>query len=105
MHYRAYFPELNNLFDVKHITEDYHQVGLSDPQVFKYAVRLERIIITFNFKDFKNLVETSNKTGVVGISSRLPINIIDKKLMAFFRKATPKSMLGKLTVISGETEV
>lgn len=105
VHYRAYFPELNNLFDVKHITEDYHQAGLSDLQVFKHAVRTGRIIVTFNFKDFQGLVETNNKTGVVGISSNLQVEIIDKKLTAFFRKATPKSLLGKLKILSGQTTI
>src|SRR5437879_5707814 len=84
VHYRAYFPVLNSLFDVKHITEDYHQIGLSDPQVFKYAIHLGRIIVTFNIKDFQELVKTSNQIGVVGISPNSPITVIDKKLTAFF---------------------
>ena len=52
VHYRAYFPTLNSLFDVKHITEDYHQAGLENPDVYKYAIKLGRIIVTFNIKDF-----------------------------------------------------
>lgn len=103
VHYRAYFPLFNSLFDVKHLTEDYHKAGLPDVQVFKYAIKLGRIILTFNIKDFQDLVQTSKKTGVVGISSNLPIEIIDKKLAAFFRKKSPKSLLGKLTTVSGET--
>lgn len=105
VYYRAYFPILNSLFDVKHITEDYHQVGLKDPQVYKYAVSLERMIITFNIKDFRELATTSKKIGVVGISSNMPANVIDKKLTTLFRKATHKSLLGKLTTITGEIEI
>lgn len=102
VYYRAYFPSFNSLFDVKHITEDYNQVGLKDPQVYKYAVNLERILITFNIKDFRELAITSKKIGVVGVSSNLPADVIDKKLTALFRKATTKSLLGKLTTITGE---
>jgi len=31
--------------------------------------------------------------------------VIDQKLTALFRKATQKSLLGKLTIITGETEI
>ena len=104
VHYRSYLPTLNSLFDVKHITEDYNQVGLKDLQVYRFAVKERRILVTFNTKDFRELALISRKIGVVGVSSNLPIDIIDKKLTALFRKATQKSLLGKLTVITGETE-
>ena len=104
VHYRFYFPTLNSLFDVKHITEDYNQVGLKDPQVYKFAVKEERILVTFNTKDFRELVKTGRKIGVIGVSSNLPIETIDKKLTAFFRKATKRSLVGKLTTLTGETE-
>lgn len=104
VHYRFYLPKLNSLFDVKHITEDYNQAGLQDPQVYKFALKKGRILVTFNTKDFRELALTSKKIGVVGVSSNLPIDIIDKKLTSLFRRATQKSLLGKLTVITGETE-
>lgn len=105
VHYRSYFPTLNKLFDVKHITEDYNQIALKDPDVYKYAVKEERILVTFNIKDFRELAKTSKKIGVIGISSNMPLNIIDKRLTAFFRKASEKSLLGKLTTITGETGI
>lgn len=104
VHYRAYFPTLNSLFDVKHITEDYNQVALADPQVYKFAVKEGRTLITFNIKDFRDLATTSKKIGVVGISSNMPIDTIDKKLSALFRKASAKFLLGKLTTLTGETD-
>lgn len=105
VHYRAYFPILNSLFNVKHITEDYHQVGLDDPAVYKYAINVGRIIVTFNVKDFDELALTSKETGVVGISFHMSVEVIDKKLTALFRRAMRKSLLGKLTIITGETKV
>lgn len=105
VHYRDYFPTLNSLFDVKHITQDYNQIGLKDPQVYKFATKEGRILVTFNTKDFRELATTSNKIGVIGISANLAIDVIDKKLTALFRKATEKSLLGKLTTLTGETEI
>ena len=105
VHYKTYFPVLNSFFDVKHITEDYHKVGLSDLQIYKYALSLKRIIVTFNIKDFHELALTSKKIGVVGISSNMPVEVIDKKLTAFFKKASKNSLLGKLTSVTKEIEV
>lgn len=105
VHYRSYFPTFNSLFDVKHITEDYNQIALKDPDVYKYAVKEKRMLVTFNIKDFRELAKISKKIGVVGISSNMPIDVIDKKLTAFFRKASEKSLLGKLIAITGETGI
>jgi len=105
VHYRSNFPILNNLFDVKHITEDYHQIGLSDSEVYQYAAKLERIVVTFNIKDFLGLAKMSQDTGVIGISSTLPLEQIDKKLSALLRKSSKRSLLGKLTTLTGETEI
>jgi predicted nuclease of predicted toxin-antitoxin system len=101
---RSKFPILNSLFDVKHITEDYNQAGLKDPQVYKLAVKEGRILVTFNTKDFRELATTSQKIGVIGLSIMTP-NVADKKLTALFRKSTTKFLLGKLTTLTGETEI
>lgn len=105
VYYRFYLPLLNSLFDVKHITQDYNQIGLKDPDVYKFAVKEGRILVTFNTKDFRELTIISKRIGVVGVSSNLPIDSIDKKLTALFRKSTAKSLLGKLTTLTGETEI
>lgn len=72
---RSYFPILNSRFDVKHIAED-----------------------------FKPLIPTSDKTGVIDVSANLSYKQIDKKLTAFLNRSTRKSLLGRITQISGETE-
>ena len=64
---------------------------------------VRRILITFNIKDFVKLVELSNETGVIGVSANLPTRIIDQKLTTLFRKTSTKSLLGKLTILTGET--
>ncbi|MBI2022208.1 DUF5615 family PIN-like protein [Candidatus Daviesbacteria bacterium] len=101
---RKFFPHLNSRFDIKHLSQDLKQIGLKDPDVHKYAIEQERIIITFNIKDFKPLAPLSNKTGVIGVSANMSLEDIDKKLTALLNKSSKKSLLGKLTLISGETE-
>jgi predicted nuclease of predicted toxin-antitoxin system len=54
---------LNSLFDVKHIVFDLKKGGLRDEQVHKEAAKMQRLIITFNGKDFRTLATTSEETG------------------------------------------
>ena len=104
-YYRKDLPITNSRFDVKHITGDYKQSELSDPQLYEFAKQKGRILVTLNVKHFKPLVSTSKLTGVIGISANLTLNQIDKKLTALLSRSTKKSLLGKLTTISGESEV
>src|SRR5687767_2464460 len=61
---RQRFPRLNSRFDVKHIRDDLNQAGLKDPPVYELAKTLNRLIMTFNGNDFKEMVVQSTKTGV-----------------------------------------
>lgn len=101
---RSYFPILNRRFDVKHISADYNQSGLSDPKVYKIACKEGRIVVTYNTKDFEKLVEASSETGVIGVSVNLIFEQIDKKLTSLLTKSTQKQLLGKLIVVSRESE-
>ena len=102
---RTFFPTLNNLFNVKHITQDYKFVGLPDKEICDFAVKEERIVITYNVKDFKPLAEKSKRTGVIGLSSNLSTVKIDKKLTAPLRKATKKELCGRYTPLSEAQKV
>ena len=99
---RSYFPKLNRRHDVKHLTKDLHLAGLPDSKVYKFARETERIIVTYNIKDFIPLVENDIKTGLIGVSPSLQPDQIDKKLTALLRRSTKKSLFGKLTTISDE---
>ena len=102
---RRRFSKLNQLYDVKHIREDFGYVGLNDPPVHKVAIEQGRLVITFNDKDFRPLAEKSTKSGVVGISPNLTYSQLDTKLCAYLRKTSPKSLYGAFHYISGETRV
>lgn len=99
---RQHLTALNRRFDVKHVGADLNQEGLPDPQVYALARKQKRLVITRNVKDFKKLAQTSDETGVIGISPNLTFDQIDKKLTALLMKSSKKSLLGKLTIISGE---
>lgn len=102
---RSSFPTLNKLFNVKHIAMDLHLVSLSDPEVYELARKENRLLITFNTKDFVKLAEKGEDTGVIGVSANLLPDQIDKKLTALLTKAGPKTLAGKLTTLTGETEI
>lgn len=102
---RTHFPKLNKRHNVKHITTDLNLSSLPDPKVYKLAKKDARILVTYNIKDFSPLVGLNDKTGVIGVSPNLPVEQIDKKLTALLNKSTRKSLIGKVTVITGETEL
>lgn len=97
---RSYLPVLNSRFDVRHITEDFKQIGLADRKIHRFAIKQDRIVVTLNIKDFKPLAPESNLTGVIGVSPNLSFEQIDKKLTALLMKSTRKSLLGKLNLLS-----
>ena len=77
---RTRFLRLNSRFDVKHIRDDFNLAGLPDPDVYRLAVREQRILVTYNEKDFLPLVGTQNDGGVIGVSPNLTTEQIDTKL-------------------------
>lgn len=101
---RLEFPRLNGLFDVKHIRDDLGSAGLPDPEVYALAVKLQRLIVTFNARDFKALATRSLDTGIVGVSANLPSHQIDTKLTALLVRSSAKALYGKFTAITGETK-
>ncbi len=108
---RFKFPRLNGLFDVKHLRDDLkhlrddlHKNGISDAQVYDLAVKLKRLIVTYNAKDFKALAPRSQDTGIIGISPNLSSQHIDKKLTALLVKSNEQVLQGTYTTLTSETD-
>lgn len=101
---RNRLPRVNARYDIKHIRDDLKFVGLPDEKVYKHAVKLKRLLVVFNVKDYKELAEQNKETGIIGISQNLPFEQIDKKLNALLSKSKPHDVFGKFMYISGETE-
>lgn len=100
---RTRFPRLNSRFDVKHIRDDFNLAGISDPEVYRLAVREQRVLITYNEKDFLPLTGTQGDKGVIGVSPHLTMEQIDTKLTALLVRSTPNSLAGKFTALTGQT--
>jgi predicted nuclease of predicted toxin-antitoxin system len=101
---RTELPRLNGLYDLKHVRDDFKEAGLPDPKVYQLAVKHERILITFNAKDFIKLAGTQPDKGIIGISTSLSKEQIDKKLTALLVRCTPNALSGKFFSLTGETE-
>ncbi len=102
---RAAFPRLNELFDVKHVRDDFHHGGLLDPNVYQLTVAEKRILITSNSKHFRSLAGSKQDAGIIGISGSLSLSQVDTKLTALLRRSTPNALQGKFTSLTSETEI
>jgi len=100
----TYFPRLNNLFDIKHVSQDFKLAGTDDIHVYQLAVKEQRLIVTSNKKHFQRLAVNSQDTGVIAISHSLSPSQRDTKLTAFLRRKTPGELFGKLNLITGATD-
>ena len=100
---RRAFASLNHLFDVKHIALDLKNGGIRDEVVYQEAVKMQRLIVTFNGDDFKPFVAKSTEAGIIAVSDNLSTSQIDNKLVALLVRSSPKALFGKFTTITGET--
>ena len=97
---RWYFPRVNERFDVKHIKDDFRQIGLPDTEVYAYAVQEKRLIVTYNAKDFRRLAQNSKETGVIGVPALMPYHHIDNKLTSLLINSSSNALQGTYTALS-----
>ena len=98
---RLKFPRLNGLFNVKHIRDDLHVSGISDPEVFTLAKEQKRLIVTLNGDDFRHMAEKSPDTGIISVSDNLRTDQVDSKLTALLVKSSAHALQGKFTALTG----
>lgn len=102
MSHRDSFPTLNSRFNIKHIAADLKKCSLPDPEVYELACKEQRLLVTYNVKDFKSLIQRGEDAGIIGVSPNLSLEQIDKKINSLLTKATKKELFGKLTMVSVE---
>ena len=102
---RKYFPWFNQRFDVKHLVVDLKKGGIKDPEVHDLAVQQHRLIVTYNVTEdlMKALATKSKKSGVIGVSTNVSFEHIDKKLTSLLTKKKPGELFGKFTYITEES--
>ena len=102
---RQRFPRLNEHFDVKHVSHDYHKGGVDDEEVYSMACEQERIILTINRDDFAKLVGTKDDCGVIAVSDGPAAARTDTKLTALLMRAGPNYFRGRLVPLgAGEVK-
>lgn len=100
---RQIFRQLNSRYSLKHIVHDCNMEAALDPAVYNFAAKENRLIITFNDKDFKDLASKSMSSGIIGVSNNLSYEQIDKRITSLLNKSKPSKLFGKFTYISSET--
>ena len=101
---RLKFPRVNSRHDLKHLRDDFHITGIADPQVYEFARKEGRLILTLNGEDYRELAGKSRDTGIIFLSDNLTDERIDSKLNALLSKLTPNALFGKFTTVTGETQ-
>ena len=99
---REKLPRTNERHNIRHIKHDFNYGGLSDDAVYEFAKSQNRLIATLNIKDFRKLLK-SKDTGVIGISSTLTPDEIDKKLCSLLNKSRKGEQYGKVVTITKES--
>lgn len=85
---------------MKHVASDLNLSGISDNKVYQVGVKLRRLIVTFNRKDFEPMALKSKETGIIAVSTNLSDEQIDKKITAILAKNTKGNLYGKFYFIS-----
>jgi predicted nuclease of predicted toxin-antitoxin system len=99
---RRKYPLLNEHFDVKHIAMDLGLAGLKDPQVYDFAVKSGRIIITRNGKHFRPLAGTKEDAGIIAVSAEASPAQVDTALTALLKREGPKYFAGQYRTLARE---
>jgi hypothetical protein len=76
--------------------------GASDAKVYSNACDEERILVTLNPKDFKNLIPEAGMS-VIGVSAKMKNVDIDKKLMKLMKRLKPTEYIGQYFTLTNES--
>jgi predicted nuclease of predicted toxin-antitoxin system len=97
---RRRLASVNERYDVKHIRDDFHPEGTSDPEVYNRAVEQKRVLVTYNVKHFKPLAGSQDDCGIIGLPPNVPRQKLDLKLVAFLTRTTPAMLYGHYVPLS-----
>jgi hypothetical protein len=97
-----HLPALASRHDVKHILLHFKSNRvITDTDVYKIACKYQRILITFNLKDFRWRAGSNKNSGVVGVSQTMTPAEIDSKLVSLLSKSKPSDLYSKYCLIKG----
>lgn len=89
------FPKLKKKANLAHIIHNYGMSSQAeDKEIYQKAVSENRIVLTINFKDFRQLVK-KGQPGILGIESQLANMEIDQIVSDFISDKNPEDLIGK----------
>jgi len=97
---RKLLSRTNSRYNIRHIKHDLNKGGIEDREVYEIAIKQNRIIVTYNVRDFRKLAKLSKHSGVIGVSQGLTPEQLDTRLNAVLSKSSEKSFYGKYTPLS-----
>lgn len=97
--YPKYFPNLNNIHNLKHIVYNLHLSGIKDESLYDLATEEGRILIVFNVKDFRHLIKKGG-TSVIALSENLSNKEADLKITKVLKDIKSYQAEGHLISIS-----
>ena len=101
---RNFYPVTNNLHNIRHIKHDFNKGGISDQKVYDLARSSKRIVVVFNKKDFKKLIE-KNKPSIILLTTSLPNSQADLKICKALKGLRNDEKEGCLIYISQRKEI
>jgi hypothetical protein len=99
---RKSFSNLNRYCNVRHVAHDVGLSGASDDKVYSYACKEERLMVTFNIRDFRPNIPETGMT-VIGVSAKMKVSDMDAKLTSLIKRLKPSDYRGRYIAITNET--
>ena len=93
------YPRLNNFHNLKHIVHDLNKSGIKDKPLYDLATKDGRILIVFNVKDFRRIIQRDG-ASVIDLSANLSNKEADLKILKVLKEMQPNQEKGYLISIS-----
>lgn len=93
------YPKLNQIHNVKHISHDLKRGGSKDAVVYQIAKKENRMIVVFNTKDFKPLLDKGSPS-IIALSTNISNKQADLKICRTLSQLSPKQLRGCLISIT-----
>jgi len=97
---RTRFSILNSRHNVKHLVHDLKKSGITDLEVYIFAMKTKRLIVTFNKKHFEKIAGKSKDTGVIAVSTNVSDEQIDKKITSLLSRKKKNELYRKFHYIT-----
>ncbi len=96
---RKALKDCNQTWDLKHIRDDYALGGATDRAVYDLAGKENRILVTFNIKDFKKL-QKGTQPSMIALSPNIPTEKLDSLIKKSAMSLSSGYLKGKIIKVN-----